>query len=168
MDKHWMPPLVGGISNGKVTWQRLEKIDYDLLGYLLSCHLIIEHYLEHFIATYTRAPFQWESAKLTFGQKISLISKISFPEPFNLPPTIKHLNSLRNKFSHNINTTLSDQDLLPLRQFLEKCNKDKVNIPDDPKGVLSMYMGVVSAYFASSISHAAQFVNSPSTVETSS
>jgi hypothetical protein len=158
MEKYWMPPLVGGFANGQVTWQRLEEIDYDLLGYLLSCHLIIEHYLEHFISTYTRAPFEWESAKLTFGQKISLISKIPFPEPYNLPPTIKYLNSLRNKFSHNIHTTLSEQDLLPLRQFLEKCIKDKTSIPSNPKGVLSMYMSVVSAYFASSISHAAQFI----------
>lgn len=165
MEKYWMPPLVGGFANGQVTWQRLEEIDYDLLGYLLSCHLIIEHYLEHFISTYTRAPFEWESAKLTFGQKISLISKIHFPEPYNLPPTIKYLNSLRNKFSHNIHATLSEQDLLPLRQFLEKCIKDKTSIPSNPKGVLSMYMSVVSAYFASSISHAAQFITPPSNVE---
>lgn len=161
MEKQWMPPLVGGFSDGKVTWQRLEEIDYDLLGFLLSCHLIIEHYLEHFIATYTRAPFQWEKAKLTFGQKISLISKLPFQEPYILPPTIKHLNTLRNKFSHNINTTLTEQDLLPFRQFLEKCTNEKSKIPNEPKELLSMYMSVVCAYFASSISHAAQFISSP-------
>jgi hypothetical protein len=161
MNKHWMPPLVGGFSNGNVTWQRLEEIDYDLLGFLLSCHLIIEHYLEHYIATYTRAPFQWDSAKLTFGQKISLISTLPFKEPYNLPPTIKHLNSLRNKFSHNIKTTLSEEDLLPFRQFIEKCTNEKSGIPTNPKDLLSMYMGIVCAYFASSISHAAQFIKSP-------
>ncbi|MDR6674616.1 hypothetical protein [Xanthomonas sp. 1678] len=159
MKKRSLPPLVGGFADGKVTWQRLEAIDYETLGYLLSCHLIIEHYLDHFIATYTKAPFSWESAKLTFGQKISLISKVPFPEPYNLPPTIKHLNSLRNKFSHNISTRLTEEDLLPFQQFLEKCSKgQRADIPNDAREMLDFYTTIVCAYFASSISHAAQFL----------
>jgi hypothetical protein len=161
MPKHSLPPLVGGFADGKVTWQRLEAIDYGTLGYLLSCHLIIEHYLDHFIPTHTRAPLGWEGARLTFGQKVSLISKLPFPEPYNLPPTIKHLNSLRNKFSHNISAKLSEEDLLPFRQFLHKCTKGESEIPSDPQELLSLYMSIVCAYFASAISHSAQFKTSP-------
>jgi hypothetical protein len=159
MRKHGLPPLVGGFADGKVTWQRLDSIDYDTLGYLLSCHLIIEHYLDHFIATYANAPFEWEGAKLTFGQKISLISKLPiFKEPYNLPPTIKHLNSLRNKFSHNISTKLTEEDLLPFRQFLAKCTKKEAEIPTDAQDLLSFYTSIVCAYLASSISYSAQLM----------
>jgi hypothetical protein len=161
MPKHPLPPLVGGFASGKVTWQRLEAIDYGTLGYLLSCHLIIEHYLDHFIPTRTRGALDWEGARLTFGQKVSLISTLPFPELYNIPPTIKHLNSLRNKFSHNLSSKLSEEDLLPFRQFLQKCTKGVAELPSDPHELLSLYTMIVCAYFASAISHSAQFNTSP-------
>ena len=159
MPKHTLPPLVGGFSDGKVTWQRIESVDYDTLGYLLSCHLIIEHYLDHFLVTYPNAPFGWEGAKLTFSQKVALISKLPFPEPYNLPPVIKHLNTLRNRFGHNINTRLSEEDLLPFHQFLRKCTKNAKgaeDIPSEPKDVLDLLTMIICSYFASSISFHAQ------------
>jgi hypothetical protein len=159
MAKHSLPPLVGGFKDGQVTWQRLESVDYDSLGYLLSCHLIIEHYLDHFLAVSPGAPFGWEAARLTFNQKVSLISGLPFPEPYNLPPVIKHLNALRNRFGHNINTSLSADDLLPIRQFLAKCTEvsgRRDELPTDPKELLSLFTSIVCAYFASSISFHAQ------------
>lgn len=162
MNKHWMPPLVGGFSDGKVTWQRLDQINYDMLGYLLSCHLVIEHYMDHFLRTYTHAPFGWEGAKLTFGQKAALISKLPFPERYNFVPSLKHLNALRNKFSHNITAQLSEEDLLPFRHFLEQCTNQKEKVPKDAKELLNVYLGVVCAYMASSISHGAQLMRGSS------
>lgn len=156
-----MPPLVGGFSDGKVTWQRLDRIDYDMLGYLLSCHLIIEHYLDHFLRTYTRAPFGWEGAKLTFGQKTALVTSLPLADRYDFVPSVKHLNSLRNRFGHNINAQLTDEDFLPFRLFLEKCTSDTKEIPSDRRELLAMYMGIVCAYMASSISHAAQFIHGP-------
>lgn len=140
MNKHGLPPLVAELKGGKVTWQAIESVDYDTLGYLLSCHLIIEHYMDHYLATFPYASFGWKEAKLTFGQKVSLISKIQFPEPYNFVPAIKHLNSLRNKFGHNIGTTLSELDLLPLRQSVEKWSaKDRSELPSDTKDLLSLF-----------------------------
>jgi hypothetical protein len=161
MKQHGLPPLVGGFSDGKVTWQRIESIDYDTLGYLLSCHLIIEHYLDHLLATHPGADFGWEGARLTFGQKVALISGLKFPEPYNFPPAIKHLNTLRNRFGHNINAKLSEEDLLPLRQLLVKCT-EKSGTPDDvpsePKEVLSLFTSLACTYFAGAIWHRARFV----------
>lgn len=156
MNNHSLPPLVGGFKDGEVTWQRIESIDYDTLGYLLSCHLIIEHYLDNFLATYPSAPFGWDNARLTFGQKIALIGGLPFPEPYNLPPVIKHLNTIRNRFGHNINTALTADDLLPIQQFLAKCAKESdtlAELPSEPKDVLSMFTSLVCAYFASTISY---------------
>jgi hypothetical protein len=155
MTKHGLPPLVGGFTDGKVTWQRIETVDYDTLGYLLSCHLIIEHYLDNYLETRASASFGWQEAKLTFGQKISLVSKLPFPEPYDFSPAIKHLNSLRNKFSHNISATVSDKDLLPFRHCLEKCTKGECELPTDVKDLLSLFTIMVCAFFAGSItSHA--------------
>jgi len=158
MKKLPLPPLVGGFEDGHVTWDRLESIDYDTLGYLLSCHLIIEHYMDHFLATYPGTPiFGWENAKLSFTQKIAMIGALPFPEPYNLPPVIKHLNVLRNRFGHNINTKLTETDLLPIREFLVKCITGENQVPNDPKEILHLFTTVVCAYMASGISFRAQF-----------
>jgi hypothetical protein len=164
MNTHSLPPLVGGFADGKVTWQRIESVDYDTLGYLLSCHLIIEHYMDHFLATHPGAGFGWQNARLTFGQKIALIAGLPFPEPYNLPPVIKHLNSVRNHFGHNISATLSTDDLLPIRQFLAKCTKASGRDgepPSEPRELLRLFTSLVCAYFASAISHRAGTIGKP-------
>lgn len=161
VNKHGLPPLVGGFKDGQVTWQRIESVNYDTLGYLLSCHLIIEHYMDHFLAVFPGARFGWEAARLTFNQKISLIGGVPFPEPYNLPPVIKHLNTVRNRFGHNINAALSADDLVPIQQFLAKCTKASGRtdeLPTQPKDILGLFTSIVCAYFASNISYNAQFV----------
>lgn len=37
-----LPPLVEDTSNGSVVWKSLDNINYEELGYFLSCHLIID------------------------------------------------------------------------------------------------------------------------------
>ena len=70
------------IANGSVTWQRIEGLDYGVLGYFLSCHLIIEHYLEQYLKV--RYPsLDWDAARLTFGHKISLLSQLKPPDKYD-------------------------------------------------------------------------------------
>ena len=152
MKTHGLPPLVGELEDGKVTWQSIKSVDYDTLGYLLSCHLIIEHYIDHYLETFPTASFGWKEARLTFAQKISLIAKLHFPEPYQFVPAIKHLNSLRNKFSHNIRTELSGSDLLPFIQCLEKWSqKAPAELPTEAKEILQLFTLVICAYFAGAI-----------------
>jgi len=157
MKQHALPPLVAGFSDGNVTWQKIEAIDYDTLGYLLSCHLIIEHYLDNYLSTHPGAKFNWGAARLSFSQKITLIAGLDFPDKYNFPPLIKHLNSVRNRFGHNINAKLTDEDLLPIRNFLEKCIGSKASdtLPSDAKEILGLFTTLVCAYFASAISYSA-------------
>ena len=110
MKKHSLPPQVGSIINGNVTWKRLDDIDFELLGYFLSSHLIIEHYIDELLKIFY-ADLDWESARLTFAQKISLLSNFKFPDKYNSLAAIKHLNSLRNKVSHRIGFKIDHQDL---------------------------------------------------------
>lgn len=154
--KPGLPPVVAGFTDDGVTWQRIEAIDYDMLGYVLSCHLIIEHYMDNALVTLPFCDLDWEAARLTFGQKVALFSGVKFVEPYNLPPVIKHLNSLRNRFGHDISARLTPEDMLPFRQFLEKCTKSKekkkVRLPTKSKDVLHLFTSIACSYLASTIS----------------
>lgn len=155
MKRNGLPPLVGDIRDGNVTWQRLENLDYELLGYFLSCHLIIEHYLDEYLKT--RYPtLNWDASKQTFGQKVSLLATDNYPEKYNSIPAIKHLNSLRNKLSHNIDFKIAEADLLPLSMYLKKCCGPDHELPTEPKEILDLFTSMVCVWFASGISATAQ------------
>lgn len=109
-----LPPLVEGYADGKVKWQRFGEVDFDAMGYLLSCHLIVEHYLDHFLATLTDAPLDWPAARLQFSQKVALISRLKFEAPYDLLPSIRHLNVLRNRLAHRVAVKIVVEDLEPL------------------------------------------------------
>lgn len=159
MKRRALPPLVGEIKDGEVTWQRIEDVDYETLGYLLSCHLIIEHYVSEelkSVSTPLGEGLQWHSTKLSFNQKISLLPDMTAHEPYNFIPCIKHLNSLRNKFGHDISFKLSDSDLAPFIQFLAKIYKAPKYSPKGTIAILEGFTSVTCAWFASSISHRAR------------
>lgn len=92
------------------------------MGYFLSCHLVVEHYMTVFL----RAHFpelDWESkeAKMTFGQRAALLTKwgANSAYPHDPVPVIKHLNSLRNRFGHRLDYTPSEDDMLPFLHYLQ-------------------------------------------------
>jgi hypothetical protein len=143
-----LPPLVGPVVAGSVTWDRLSDIDYTTVGYLLCCHLVLENYIEAYIQANVGANLSVENARLTFAQKLSILDSWKLPDRFNFMPSLKHLNSLRNKLGHNIQTTISESELLPLIQFLETVGEKKLD-RRDAISVLEVYTGTVGAYMAS-------------------
>jgi hypothetical protein len=150
-----LPPLVHSIRDGDVTWQRLENIDYELLGYFLSCHLIIEHYLDEYLKT-SYPKLDWDASKQSFGQKVALLAAENYPEKYNSIPAIKHLNSLRNKLSHNIDFKITEADLLPLSHYLKKCCGLDHEAPVEAREILDLFTTMVCVWFASGISSTAQ------------
>jgi len=153
-----LPPLLDRFEEGRAQWKRFDNIDFEVVGLFLSCHLVIEHYLDEFLVAYSPAPFNWESAGLSFGQKVSLISDLKqFPEPYTIPSVLKHFNSLRNKLSHNVGFVLSVGTLLPEVQFLEKASK-RYELPalDSVRGILDEFTTIICVYFAAAITHCAE------------
>lgn len=146
-----LPPLVENIAEGKISWRRLEGIDYEVLGYFLSCHLIIEHYLDEYLKI-SYPTLEWEAARHTFGQKVSLLSRFKISDKYDCIPAIKHLNSLRNKLSHDIDFKIRIEDLLPLTQYLSKIYEQKQDIPSEPKAVLKQFTSMTCVLFAGYIS----------------
>lgn len=148
-----LPPRIAGFDNGSVTWQRLEGINYEVLGYFLSCHLIIEHYLDEFLKLRHR-DLDWDAARLTFGQKVALLSNFKISDQYDCIPAIKHMNSLRNKLSHDIEFKIESKDLLPLTQYLKKSSEGKLDIPVEPKELLETFTSMACVLFAGWISGA--------------
>ena len=155
MARAGLPPLLAQITGGTVTWQRLEGLKYDVLGYFLCCHLVIEHYLDEYLRI-RYSTLDWDAARFTFGQKIALLSNFKVSEKYDCIPAIKHMNSLRNKLSHNIEFKIDADSLLPLRQYLTKTYDRKRSPPNNPKKLLEEFTTMVCVLFAGYISaHAA-------------
>jgi hypothetical protein len=116
-----LPPVIAGFKVQGVDWQPLKHVDFPFLGYLLSCHLAIEHYLTNFLTTATPLKLGWEDARLRFTQKVALVEKLDcFPPPYDLLPSIKHLNTLRNRFAHKLDIKLTTEDLKPFADVVER------------------------------------------------
>lgn len=150
--------MVGQIQNGKVTWQRVESLNHEALGYFLSCHLIIEHYMDEYLKT-QYLNLDWDAAKLTFGQKVQLLSKFKISDKYDCIPAIKHLNSIRNRLSHNIEERITVEALLPLTQYLNKVYEGQVEVAEEPTAILHHFTSMASVLFASIISRNADAFN---------
>lgn len=150
MDEFHLPPKVGDIANGSVTWQSMEGVDYELLGYFLSCHLIIEHYLEKYLEL-RHHDLDCDAARLTFGQKTALLTNFKVSDKYDCIPAIKHMNSLRNKLSHNVSFQITPTDLLPLTQYLKKVYETQP-VPTEARQILSQFTTTVCVLFAGIIS----------------
>lgn len=151
-----LPPMFGPIEDGERTWVSIGNVDYDLLGYVLSCHLIIEHYMDAYLkALYGR--LAWDAAKLSFGQRVALLTTWNIEKPFNPIQEIKHLNSLRNRLGHQLDYRLTDEDMLPFAYFLkgvhEHSSPGSTWKPRAAKSTLAQFTNLVAAMFAGSVSY---------------
>lgn len=148
-----LPPMLA-TENGKRTLKSLRDIDFDLMGYLLSCHLIVEHYTDEFLKVHN-PDLDWDTARLRFEQRIALLSKCDIEKEFNPLAVIKHLNTLRNRFAHRINYSLSNEDLLPFVHYLERINSaasSPKQLPwKTPKEILHITTSIICGALASGI-----------------
>jgi len=136
-----------------VSWKGIEGVDFELLGYFLSCHLVIEHYMDEFLKT--RYPdLDWDAAKPTFTQRVALVKDMDLPDRFNCMPAIKHLNAIRNKLGHRINFKIDDETLLPLKHFVQKAFDGQAP-PSEVKELLEKFATMCCAIFGGAISRTA-------------
>lgn len=141
-----LPPIVGGVDGNMLQLRTLEDVDFELLGYLLSCHLVVEHYLDEFLMT-LGTKLHWEAAKLTFAQKLALFPPEVFPNGSEVLGAVRHLNSMRNKVAHNIKAKSSDLDFRPLAAFLSKVYEGRQPVPSEPLAVLEEFTSLVCSGF---------------------
>jgi hypothetical protein len=140
-----LPPLFDGIKDGQVEWMDLNAVDFALLGLFLSSHLIIEHYVDAFMAQ-DLPQIQWKKAKLQFATKLDLISNCFRQAAYDPIPSMKHFNSVRNRLAHRVNYALTDDDFQPLIQFIKSIGDEYPEAPPYAN-VLREYTTLVCAFF---------------------
>jgi hypothetical protein len=123
------------------------------MGYLLSCHLVIEHWMDEWLKA--RYPeLDWESARLTFEKRCAVLNKCDWealPGDENPLLVIKHLNSLRNRFGHRVNYKLTSEDMLPFVQFLQRGSRSDRPAYHDQKEALYLFTSLCVGAFASEV-----------------
>ncbi|WP_141749364.1 hypothetical protein [Duganella phyllosphaerae] len=143
-----LPPRVGKVdSRNFLRFVPTESVDFTFVGYLLACHLTIEHYLDEFLKS--RAPeLNWDGGKLNFSQKAALFPHRIFPEGEEAIAGIRHMNALRNKLAHRMDAKPDDFDYLPFVRFLEKDPHPNADpIPTIPMELLEAFVDKLSSFF---------------------
>ena len=123
-------------------YQKLMSQPHDSLGRVLKCHLIIEYYLTKFLSEQLKIG-HLDSVNLSFAQKANLLPEKGTASAW-VKPGIRKLNSIRNKFSHNLNYQLTIHKLGPIKEILEISRKDlKI---EDPIMAIEDFTSVAAAF----------------------
>jgi len=118
-----LPPLFGDSFRDNPNWERLTGVEYELIGRILICHLLIEHYLTKFIELETPKGYNWDESRLTFSQKLKLVNKHSILSKFHLIEGMTLINKIRNRFSHNIKAKIISSDITSLKKVIIEFQK---------------------------------------------
>lgn len=94
---------------------------HDVVGRLLKCHLVVEHYLNRFLSEHFSIE-DVESAKLGFFSKVMLLPSKATSAAFVKPGILK-LNTLRNRLGHNLDSVIAFSDLGPISEVLAIARK---------------------------------------------
>lgn len=152
-----LPPL---LAKNFIEWEGIEKIDFDSLGVVVACHLVVEHYLTRFLQIQSPKHFDWDAPRLTFTQKLAIVSGKDSPlHTLGLVEGIKRLNTIRNRMSHNIRTAVTETDVSVLKRILRSASKDKkaqleLNPIDTVRGFTWLICSYITGYCAGRVESA--------------
>ena len=113
---HWSA-IEAHFNKENERFKALMNRDHDVLGQILKCHLIVEHYLDRFLSTKYPGT-NIEEARLTFFQKAKLLPDAGSSASF-VKPGIVRLNYIRNKFGHSLEACLDPDALGPIDEVLD-------------------------------------------------
>ncbi len=116
-----IPPRFGQNfrENGPI-WEKVTGLDFEAIGRVLVCHLSIEHYLNNLVELSTPKNFNWKKSKMSFNQKLNLISELPIFRKNDCINGIRLLNEIRNKLSHDLLAKIDTNKLKELYQILLK------------------------------------------------
>ena len=115
LQPHW-EAIEAHFNQENEKFKALLTQEHDVLGRILKCHLIVEHYLDR----YLMEKFGLEhidEARLTFSQKARLLPAAGSAASFVRPGIIK-LNTFRNRFGHDLEAEIDEHELGPINEVL--------------------------------------------------
>lgn len=120
---HWQA-IDDHFNQENARFKALLGADHDLLGRVLKCHLVVEHYLNGYLQSHLQLQ-HLEDARLTFAQKATLLPSQGVAAAF-VRPGIVRLNTIRNRFGHTLQPVLTAADLGAIQPILAIARKNAV------------------------------------------
>jgi hypothetical protein len=115
------PNIEEDLRTFNAQYRRFVERDDAAVGVILRCHLIVEHFLDGYLTAANPAIQEWDSARLTFAQKLALAdhprSKLRMAMP-----GLRCLNSLRNRLAHRLDAEFDEAVVGPIREFITLWN----------------------------------------------
>lgn len=100
--------------------------EHDLIGRVLKCHLVVESYLNKNIDQLF--PGTNRSSRLRFYAKVNLLESAAEYQS-NFYRAIRELNNVRNKFAHDLNATIEENDIGIMRSYAEVSLRKRFTSP---------------------------------------
>lgn len=95
---------------------KLLAVDHEPIGRILRAHLVIENFLDMFLTNFYEID-EFDDLRLTFAQKAKLLPSRRSSAAF-VRPGIIQLNTIRNKFGHEINHSIEDHNMSAIYEVL--------------------------------------------------
>ncbi len=126
----YLPQIEEHFNNENNKFKHLLQQDYNNIGRVLKCHLIIENYIDKYISYHNKIE-NLKDIRLSFYQKAQLLPSEKYSAAV-VKPGIIQINKIRNKLGHNLNASINKSELSSVYSLLEVARKNrKFNDPVD-------------------------------------
>ena len=114
------PAIEADLRRFNERYAQLVQRDDETVGTILRCHLVIEHFLDEYLAAANPGILDLNSARLTFAQKLALADN---PRTIFalIMPGLRALNRGRNQLAHRLDATDIEATLRPIQEFVAIC-----------------------------------------------
>lgn len=118
---------------------------------VLRSHLMTEQLLEYFINKILGYELVFDKARLSFEQKRRIAKNLGLRQ--ELASFIKRFNALRNKFAHNIDYEVSDEDISELKSLANSCfSSRRTDVCEDARMEMSINFDIAGERITRQIS----------------
>jgi hypothetical protein len=138
-----------GIKTKGTHYKRFSPKNSATISTILFHHLIVENHLIRFLEASSPNFLDWDNGELRFVQMVKLISTEKGPfYNSGIIEGLYRLNSLRNKFAHQLDAHLTLADVQPLRQIRIEDESRKLPGTPSPIQIIDFFCKTVCAWIA--------------------
>lgn len=103
LQPHWAE-IEADFDRHNERFLKMLAVDHEPIGRILRAHLVVENFLDAFLTNFYEIE-DFDDLRLTFAQKAKLLPSSRSSAAF-VKPGIIQLNTVRNKFGHEINQSV--------------------------------------------------------------